>query len=152
MTQISCIVCQLRKPTWCFQPLSIIWAHSEAAELQVQVEDLRLVLTSPEDGVLELTAYGEVDLATVEPLRDAADRATKSGSYSLLVFDLEHVTFMDSTGMHVLADTSRRMRAAGGAVEVVCSTPALRKVFTLMGLDLVLSLNELPRAEGAVAV
>lgn len=99
------------------------------------MEDVRLQLFSPEAGVLELSIAGEVDMRTVPPIRAAAERAVCSGDYRLIVFDLQEVTFIDSSGLHVLAESSRAMAAAGGAVEVRCSSPHVLEVVRLLRLD-----------------
>ena len=115
------------------------------------MEDVRLHIMSPESDVLELRIAGEVDLATVEPVRTAAERAARSGDYRLIVFDLEEVTFIDSTGLHELADSSRMMAAAGGAGEVRCSAPNLRKVLSILGLDRVFTIMSSPGAAPVAA-
>lgn len=104
------------------------------------MQDLQLLLSEPSDGVLEFKLSGEIDIATVTPLKDAARKALASEAYSCLVFDLTGVTFMDSTALHVLAEANRRMSAKGGGVRLVCSCDNLLKVFSLTGLDQVLSI------------
>ena len=115
------------------------------------MEDIRVVLTSPEADVVEISVAGEVDMATVAPLREAAERAAGSGAYRLIVFDLEGVTFMDSTGIHLLADTNRSMRRSGGSVEVRCPSRGLAKVFAIVGLDQMLVINNASPRDDVVA-
>jgi anti-anti-sigma factor len=90
--------------------------------------------------MLELRLSGEVDMATVVPLRDATKAAVASRDYDTLVFDLSGVTFMDSTGLHVLTQAQRSMAAAGGGTKVICAAGALLKVFELTALDRVLTI------------
>ena len=104
------------------------------------METVRLQESSPDSDVLELSIAGEVDLRTVAPIQASAERAVRSGNYRLIIFDLEEVTFMDSSGLHVLAETNRLMAAHGQAVEVRCSSPHLLRVLNIMGLDRVLTI------------
>jgi anti-anti-sigma factor len=104
------------------------------------MQDFQLLLHEPSAGVLEFKLSGEVDLATVTPLREATRTAAASGEYQWLVFDLLRVTFMDSTGLHVLAEAQHTMSRQGGGTKVVCDAPNLRKVFELTGLDRLLSI------------
>jgi anti-sigma B factor antagonist len=82
---------------------------------------------------------GELDLATARPLQEAARTATADG-YEVLVFDLSRLDFMDSTGLHLLAEAHRAMAAKGQQAVVVCSSPMLLIVFELTGLDRLLTI------------
>jgi anti-sigma B factor antagonist len=104
------------------------------------VQDFELLLSEPSAGVLELKLTGEVDMATVQPLRDATSRAVESGSYECLVFDLSAVSFIDSSGLHALTDANRSMAARGGTTKLICAPGNLTKVFELTGLDRVFSI------------
>ena len=104
------------------------------------MQDFQLLLGEPSAGVLELRLFGEVDMATVVPLREATRTAVASGDYDCLLFDLSGVTFMDSSGLHVLAETNSRMIAAGGGTRVVCGPGSLREIFELTALDRVLTI------------
>jgi anti-sigma B factor antagonist len=104
------------------------------------VIEFQLLLSEPEDGILVLNLSGEVDMATVGPLRQATKAALASGDYKTLVFDLTHLTFIDSTALHVLAETNRGMKRAGGGTKIVCDSGNLLKVFELTGLDRVFTI------------
>jgi anti-sigma B factor antagonist len=104
------------------------------------VRDFQLLLSEPGAGVLELKLTGEVDIATVQPLRDATRTAAASGSYHCLLFDLSGLGFIDSSGLHALAEANRAMVARGGETKVICAHGGLLKIFELTGLDRVLSI------------
>jgi anti-sigma B factor antagonist len=114
------------------------------------VHDFQLLLNEPGSGVLELKVTGEIDMATVEPLREAAQTAAESGTYQCLVFDLSDLSFIDSTGLHALTEANRAMNARGGATKVVCGPGNLMKLFNITGLDRVFSIVH-SRAE-AIAI
>ena len=52
-----------------------------------------------------------------------------------VVVDLDGVTFLDSIGLGVLVGGLRRVRAGGGDVVLVCSTPRLLDTLALVRLD-----------------
>jgi anti-sigma B factor antagonist len=112
--------------------------------------EFQLLLSEPHDGVLVLNLSGEADMATVGPLRQATNAAVASCDYKSLVFDLTHLTFMDSTALHVLAETDRHMKRAGGGTKVVCDNGNLLKVFELTGLDRLFTI--VPERAAALAV
>jgi anti-sigma B factor antagonist len=114
------------------------------------VQDLQLLLSEPGDAVLELRLTGELDMSNVQTLRDAT--AMASGSYHCLVFDLSELSFIDSSGLHALAEANRAMVARGGITKVICSPGNVLKVFELTGLDRLFSIVETRTEALAVAV
>jgi anti-sigma B factor antagonist len=82
-----------------------------------------------------VTAAGEVDSCSAPllaaALQAAADQA-RAGTEILA--DLSAVTFLDSAGVHVLADAHRRVTAAGGRLTVLAVGQAVRRPLQLTGL------------------
>ena len=78
-------------------------------------------------------AAGELDLAAVleleQMLRDAVIRAR------LLVLDLRGLSFIDSSGVHVIVDACVRAERAPCRVVVIQGSPQVQRVFELTGLD-----------------
>lgn len=104
------------------------------------MEFLQVLLTEQDERVLELKVSGEIDLATVVPLREATRAAARSGDYDALVVDLLGVDFIDSSGLHVLVEANRAMVEQGGEMTIVCASLNVLKVFELTGLDRVLTI------------
>ncbi len=77
---------------------------------------------------------GEIDVATAPRLREQLI-AVVTGGQPRLVLDLEGVTFLDSTGLGVIVGLLKRARTLGGDVLLVCTQPAVRKVFEITALD-----------------
>ena len=79
-----------------------------------------------------VSASGEIDLSTAETFKTALDEAMASGAREVIV-DLGQVTFLDSTGIGVLAGTlrSRSERSVG----LVVSGGPVEKVLMLTGMD-----------------
>jgi anti-sigma B factor antagonist len=81
-----------------------------------------------------LAARGEIDLGTVDDLRDAIERATESRSAEVWV-DLSDVAFMDSTGLSALVVGHR---ALPGRFVVICPDGPPRRALEICGLHEVL--------------
>ena len=77
---------------------------------------------------------GDLDLATAPELRDELLRVVGEGC-SELVVDLSEVTFIDSTALGVLSESSKRLRRLGGHMAVACPDVNLTKIFLITGLD-----------------
>ena len=87
-------------------------------------------------GVLTMSIAGELDLASVESVHETIDDALTGGP-ERVVFDLEGLTFMDSSGIAMMLQVSKRV----GNVEVRNVTPIVRRVIEATGLIEVLGLE-----------
>jgi anti-sigma B factor antagonist len=86
-----------------------------------------------------LAVEGEVDLATAPRLREALTNLVNEGHLRLVV-DLTATEFLDSTGLGALVTGLKRVRARGGDMKVVCTSPRVCKVFEITSIDKVLPL------------
>ena len=82
--------------------------------------------------LITLRACGEVDLDTAAVLRDELLRRLKPGVRVHL--NLAGVTFMDSSGLHVLLSSQRRADLLGSEFSVVESSPQVRRLLEISGL------------------
>ena len=89
-----------------------------------------------EDGIATVVPHGELDLATVSPVREATDAAIDAGARTV-VFDLGDVTFLDSTALAVFAQAAQRVER----VVLRRPTQIVRHTITLTGLDQVMELE-----------
>ncbi len=81
-------------------------------------------------GSLALVVQGELDMATSPLLDEALARARATDAASIVV-DLRAVSFIDSSGLHVLI---RHARAEDGArVRLTKGSPQTQRVFELSG-------------------
>jgi anti-anti-sigma factor len=87
-------------------------------------------------GVVTLSIAGELDLASVESVRETVDRLV-NGDVPRVVFDLGGLRFMDSSGIAMMLQVSRRV----GKVEVRNVTPIVRRVIEVTGLVEMLGLE-----------
>jgi anti-anti-sigma factor len=86
-----------------------------------------------EGGVHRLTPVGELDLATVSLLESAFDVVFRDDGAEIVVLDLTELTFMDSTGVHLLL----RMRAAcedADRLRVINGSRAVQRVLDVSGV------------------
>ena len=83
-----------------------------------------------------LVISGELDIATAPRLQDAAlDALNASASPKpALHLDLHAVSFMDSSGVQVLAKLRKRAEQVGGHVAVVRVSSSVARVLDLLGL------------------
>jgi anti-sigma B factor antagonist len=81
---------------------------------------------------VRLYLRGELDMATRARVESALIRAEDSGA-SVIELDLGGLTFMDSSGVHVALDASRRSREKGYSLVVLGGSESVRRVFELTG-------------------
>jgi anti-sigma B factor antagonist len=93
------------------------------------------------DSLAVVALTGEVDLYNAPQLKDELVRLIEGGATTIVV-DLAETTFIDSTTLGVLIGGVKRLRPAGGRLELVVADPAVRKVFEITGLDRVFALHE----------
>ena len=74
---------------------------------------------------------GELDLATVQTLQAALDGVERAGR---LVLDLRGLSFIDSTGLHLLVALDRRAQRDGFRLTLVAPAPPMDKAIQVSGL------------------
>ncbi|GAB3728113.1 STAS domain-containing protein [Amycolatopsis oliviviridis] len=85
--------------------------------------ELTLTTDSREDGTVSLIASGEIDLSNVGAFGSALADATKNGTATV---DLREVDYLDSGGINVLFTYADRIR--------IRANPLLRPVLDVSGL------------------
>jgi anti-anti-sigma factor len=75
---------------------------------------------------------GELDLATAPLLHEQLERTTRVSE--TVVVDLSGVQFIDSSGLHVLVQAERQLRASGGRLVLVSGPRRVRRIFELTDL------------------
>ena len=92
-----------------------------------------------ENGAL-LSVSGELDLATAPQLRAAVGDLMGQGFRHVEV-DLDHCTFIDSSGMGALLWAAHRLHAAGGDLVAVHAHGATMRALEISGVDRVLAMH-----------
>jgi anti-sigma B factor antagonist len=96
-----------------------------------------------EGGVHRLTPIGELDLATAPLLQGAFDAVLRDDDAVMIVLDLTNLSFMDSTGIHLLfrmnaaCEDTDRLRVINGsrAVERVLDVAGVRDRLPIISSD-----------------
>ena len=91
------------------------------------------IVVRPERSAVVLELAGELDLASADTVRTAFDHLRGLGWQDFVV-DLGEVSFLDSTGVHLLLDAYDRARAGGGSLSVVDAAPDVHRVLELIGV------------------
>jgi anti-anti-sigma factor len=91
------------------------------------------VATHRERATLVVVPRGEIDLATVDFVKEAVDRDLQPGEG--LVMDLREVAFMDTSGLRYVLELVDRGSRAGFRVQLVRGPSAVQRVFEVSGLE-----------------
>ncbi len=86
------------------------------------------------DGWSRLDMHGEIDLKAIEEYRPHADDLVV-GEPARVILGLEHVTFMDSTGLGFIVQIHNSIKGWGGTVCLYRPTPAVVDLLNLIGLS-----------------
>ena len=91
-------------------------------------------------GVVTVAPTGELDLDTVPLLESAISYQRDLGNAELVV-DLRGVTFIDSSGVHLLLRLAQDAARGSHAFRVVPGSERVRHVFALTGVEEALGLG-----------
>jgi anti-sigma B factor antagonist len=86
-----------------------------------------------------VTVTGELDVATAPALRTAFAELAHEGALEVIA-DLLNMPFVDSVGLAVLVETSKRLKAKGGVLRVVCNNGRVAHILEITGLGQILAL------------
>ena len=100
-----------------------------------------------------VAAPEEIDITTAYGLRAALASAARG--HATVIVDMTRTRACDTTGLHVLVRAHRRALARGGELRLVNSSPDVRQLLSVTGLDRVIrhfaSLDEALAETQAVA-
>ena len=85
-----------------------------------------------DSGRLVLCPRGELDIATVPRLRDALDQRRPGEA---LVLDLGGLSFLDTSGLQIVVEISRRARAEHFELTLLPGARGVQRVFEIAGLS-----------------
>ncbi|MEN6349313.1 MAG: anti-sigma F factor antagonist [Syntrophomonas sp.] len=78
---------------------------------------------------------GELDMLVAEQMRQAIDRSLEENNIKNLIFNLEKVTFIDSSGLGVLIGRYKKMSASDGRMYIVGAGPTVEKILFFSGIN-----------------
>jgi anti-anti-sigma factor len=89
-------------------------------------------------GLVRVCPVGEVDLATVDRVRDELE-AVKAGGARRVALDLRHTTFLDSSGLRLIVEAQQSSNADGWQFGVIPGPPVVQRAFEIAGLKRMIS-------------
>ena len=81
-----------------------------------------------------IRAFGEIDLAVTEQLRDTIICAAENVGQHTIVLDMAWVTFLDSAGTGALIEAHKRVEALGKVLVLQSVPPFVARVMRLSGV------------------
>ena len=97
------------------------------------------ILTDASDAGRRIAVRGDLDLATVGPLKSALDAALEEGGRTVLV--LAECTFLDSSALKTIADAGRQAEKAGVVFSIASPSPQAARVLQVSGLDEIVTIE-----------
>lgn len=87
-----------------------------------------------EKNYLVVSVTGEIDISVTDSIRDDVDKALYDYGLYQIIFDLNEVEFIDSSGLGVILGRYKKVSSKGGKVYLVGAKPQVQKVLELSGL------------------
>jgi len=84
--------------------------------------------------VLAIRVCGEFDLQAVDYCRQEIDQKIRAEGFKDILFDLERVTFIDSSGLGVILGRYRKARENEGKVAISNNSSRVAKILELSGI------------------
>ena len=129
-------------------PQTLVHPNRTSRQSAPQLPEFRCTLRDGGLDVAWVRVTGELDLATAprlkQTLRHAEDRARR------VVLDLREVTFMDTSGVHVIEDAGVRATSTGRQLVLVRGPSQVDRVLALTGARDRLDIVDLNPAEPPV--
>ena len=88
---------------------------------------------SREEGQAVVSPRGELDMATVGAVEQELKQLRRTG-VDRIVIDLSGLTFMDSSGLHLVARWTNKASRDGFELELEPGPPAVQRIFELAAM------------------
>jgi stage II sporulation protein AA (anti-sigma F factor antagonist) len=98
--------------------------------------------------VLCIRLSGELDHHTADELRRKAVNSIERHDIRHIVLNLEHVSFMDSSGLGVILGRYKQIKQVNGEMVVCAISPPIQRLFDMSGLFKIIRLE--PTEENAL--
>ncbi|WP_199912300.1 MULTISPECIES: anti-sigma F factor antagonist [unclassified Lysinibacillus] len=84
--------------------------------------------------VLVIQLFGELDHHETEKVRSSISKAIFQGNVKYLIWNLEQLQFMDSSGIGLVLGRIRELRAVDGQTILLNPSITMQKIFQFSGL------------------
>ncbi|WP_379966670.1 anti-sigma F factor antagonist [Ectobacillus sp. sgz5001026] len=91
--------------------------------------------------VLCIRLSGELDHHTAEELRSRVMDTLEINQAHHIILNLEHLTFMDSSGLGVILGRYKHVKSLGGEMVVCAISPVVKRLFEMSGLFKIIRLE-----------
>jgi stage II sporulation protein AA (anti-sigma F factor antagonist) len=91
--------------------------------------------------VLCIRLSGELDHHSADELREKASTVIDRKEIHHIVLNLEHLTFMDSSGLGVILGRYKQIKQVQGEMVVCAISPAIQRLFDMSGLFKIIRLE-----------
>jgi anti-anti-sigma factor len=95
--------------------------------------DINFERSGDSTGGVSIVVHGEIDIATAPKLSEVLNHAIDDGA-RLVVVKLEHVSFMDSSGLRSLITAADRLNELEGQLIVDGASAAVGRVLEITGV------------------
>lgn len=79
--------------------------------------------------------YGELDHHEAEKIRSHISRTILQGNLSTIIWNLERLNFMDSSGIGLILGRMRELGAVNGQTIILNPSNTMKKIFKFSGLS-----------------
>lgn len=79
--------------------------------------------------------FGELDHHETEKVREHISRTILQGNVKTVIWNLENLNFMDSSGIGLILGRMRELRAVDGQTILLNPSPTMKKIFQFSGLS-----------------
>ncbi len=94
---------------------------------------MRIVFKTISDSLI-IKLFGELDHHCSEQIRKKIDNEILNKNPSNIIFDMENLNFMDSSGIGVIIGRYKLLSSKGGKVIIVNQKPQVKRLYEICGL------------------
>ncbi|NLN65080.1 MAG: anti-sigma factor antagonist [Clostridiaceae bacterium] len=93
------------------------------------------ITVKQENQILTVFLKGELDHHTAISVKDTIDMLLVKTPFKVLVLDMAGVTFMDSSGIGLIAGRYNRVRSIGGSMKIANPSFSLTRILKMSGIE-----------------
>ena len=103
-----------------------------------------------ENGILLVSLYGELDNYEANKIRTQLSSAIFSGQVQTIIWDLEGLGFMDSSGIGLILGRMRDLAPFDGETIILNPSPTMEKIFSFSGLENYIQYGSIDKVIGKI--